>query len=52
MKIGKDCVLGYLSPIGTVAWNLGMAYIVYFIARLVFLVTNYSFYEGHLAFPI
>jgi phosphoglycerol transferase MdoB-like AlkP superfamily enzyme len=28
-----------------------MAYIVYFIARLVFLVTNYSFYEGHLAFP-
>jgi phosphoglycerol transferase MdoB-like AlkP superfamily enzyme len=34
-----------------VAWNLGMAYIVYFIARLVFLVANYSFYEGHLAFP-
>ena len=28
-----------------------MAYIVYFIARLVFLVANYSFYEGHLAFP-
>ena len=51
MKIEKDCVLGYLSPIGTVVWNLGMAYIVYFIARLVFLVTNYSFYEGHLAFP-
>ena len=51
MKIGKDCVLGYLSPIGTVVWNLGMAYIVYFIARLVFLMTNYSFYEGHLAFP-
>ena len=51
MKIGKDCVLGYLSPIGTVVWNLGMAYIVYFIARLVFLVANYSFYEGHLAFP-
>ena len=51
MKIEKDCVLGYLSPIGTVVWNLGMAYIVYFIARLVFLMTNYSFYEGHLAFP-
>lgn len=51
MKIEKDCVLGYLSPIGTVVWNLGMAYIMYFIARLVFLVTNYSFYEGHLAFP-
>ena len=51
MKIEKDCVLGYLSPIGTVGWNLGMAYIVYFIARLVFLVANYSFYEGHLAFP-
>ena len=51
MKIGKDCVLGYLSPIGTVVWNLGMAYVVYFIARLVFLVANYSFYEGHLAFP-
>ena len=51
MKIEKDCVLGYLSPIGTVLWNLGMAYVVYFIARLVFLVTNYSFYEGHLAFP-
>ncbi len=51
MKIEKDCVLGYLSPIGTVVWNLGMAYIVYFIARLVFLVANYSFYEGHLAFP-
>jgi hypothetical protein len=28
-----------------------MAYVVYFIARLVFLMTNYSFYEGHLAFP-
>ena len=51
MKIEKDCVLGYLSPIGTVVWNLGMAYVVYFIARLVFLMTNYSFYEGHLAFP-
>ena len=51
MKIGKDCVLGYLSPIGTVVWNLGMAYVVYFIARLVFLMANYSFYEGHLAFP-
>ncbi len=51
MKIEKNCVLGYLSPIGTVVWNLGMAYIVYFIARLVFLVANYSFYEGHLAFP-
>ena len=51
MKIEKDCVLGYLSPIGTVVWNLGMAYIVYFIARLVFLVANYSFYKGHLAFP-
>ena len=51
MKIEKDCVLGYLSPIGTVLWNLGMAYVVYFIARLVFLMTNYSFYEGHLAFP-
>ena len=51
MKIEKDCVLGYLSPIGTVLWNLGMAYVVYFIARLVFLVANYSFYEGHLAFP-
>ena len=51
MKIEKDCVLGYLSPIGTVVWNLGMAYIVYFIARLVFLMANYSFYEGHLAFP-
>ena len=51
MKIEKDCVLGYLSPIGTVVWNLGMAYVVYFIARLVFLVANYSFYEGHLAFP-
>ena len=51
MKIEKDCVLGYLSPIGTVVWNLGMAYVVYFIARLVFLMANYSFYEGHLAFP-
>lgn len=51
MKIEKDCLLGYLSPIGTVVWNLGMAYIVYFIARLVFLMANYSFYEGHLAFP-
>ena len=28
-----------------------MAYVVYFIARLVFLMANYSFYEGHLAFP-
>ena len=44
-------IIPYLQPLATVLCNLLLAYVVYFIARLVFLVTNYNFFEGHLAWP-
>ena len=43
----------YLEPGMAVVWNLGLAYVVYMLARVVFLVKNYSYFEqgltwGHL----
>lgn len=49
MKVKK--FIPYFRPLATVLCNLLLAYVVYFIARLVFLVSNYSFYEGHLEWP-
>ena len=44
---------GYLEPGIAVVWNVALAYIVYMLARVVFLVKNYSYFEqgltwGHL----
>ena len=44
-------IILYLQPLATVFCNLLLAYVLYFVARIVFLLTNYSFYEGHLEFP-
>lgn len=44
-------IIPYLQPLATVFCNLLLAYVLYFVARIVFLLTNYSFYEGHLEFP-
>ena len=41
----------YFRPLLAICCNLLLAYVLYFIARLVFLMSNYSFYEGHLGFP-
>ena len=49
MKVKK--FIPYFQPLLAMCCNLLLAYALYFIARLVFLMTNYSFYEGHLAFP-
>ena len=44
--------LKYLRPLGTVLWGLLMAYVVYFVARIAFMIENRSLYPdlsaGHL----
>ena len=49
----REDVKRYLEPGMAVVWNLGLAYVVYMLARVVFLVKNYSYFEqgltwGHL----
>ena len=49
----REEVRRYLEPGMAVVWNLGLAYVVYMLARVVFLVKNYSYFEqgltwGHL----
>ena len=49
----REEVKRYLEPGMAVVWNLGLAYVVYMLARVVFLVKNYSYFEqgltwGHL----
>ena len=39
-------ILKYLWPIGSVLFNLLLAYIVYFIARVAFLLENWTLYSG------
>ena len=39
----------YLSPLLAVIWNIVLAYGVYFLARVVFLVKNYSYFEQGLS---
>jgi len=41
----------YLQPLAALLGNVLLAYAVYFIARVAFLLENYSYYEGHLAAP-
>ena len=43
--------LGLLAPLGATICNLLMVYISYFLARLVFLFVNYSYFEQGLTFP-
>jgi hypothetical protein len=49
----REEVRRYLEPGMAVVWNLGLAYVVYMLARVVYLVKNYSYFEqgltwGHL----
>jgi phosphoglycerol transferase MdoB-like AlkP superfamily enzyme len=46
----KTKILTYLRPLTVVLFNLFLAYVIYFIARVTFLFENYSFYEGKLTF--
>ena len=46
----KTKILNYLRPIGSVLFNLLLAYIVYFIARLAFLFENWGLYSDSLSF--
>ena len=36
--------LGYLSPLAAVLCNLGIAYVLYFLARITYLLVNYSYF--------
>ena len=45
----KSTIIRYLSPLVSVLWNLAMAYVVYFIARVVFIAENYSLYADNLS---
>ncbi len=38
----------YFQPLTALCCNLLLAYVLYFLARMVFLLTNYSYFEGHL----
>ena len=42
--------LRLLAPLGATIWNLLMLYVVYFLARLVYLFVNYSYFEQGLTF--
>ena len=37
--------LGYLSPLAATLCNLGIAYVLYFLARFIYLLVNYSYFE-------
>ena len=41
---------GYLSPVVALLCNLAIAYVLYFLARLVYLLVNYSYFEQGLSF--
>ena len=40
--------LGLLAPLVTVLYNLFIAYFIYFIARITYLLVNYHFFSNHL----
>ena len=42
--------LGYLSPLAAMLCNLGIAYVLYFMARIIYLLVNYSYFEQGLSF--
>ncbi len=42
--------LGLLSPLGATLYNLLMVYAVYFVARIVYLVENWSYFSTNLTF--
>ena len=37
--------LGYFAPVATLLCNLAIAYVLYFLARIVYLLVNYSYFE-------
>ena len=41
---------GYLAPLTVMLCNLGIAYILYFLARIIYLLVNYSYFEQGLSF--
>ena len=41
---------GYLAPLTAMLCNLGIAYILYFLARIIYLLVNYSYFEQGLSF--
>lgn len=49
--MNKKTVWTYLSPLASVLLNLLLAYVVYFIARMVFLAENWNFYADNLTWP-
>ena len=40
----------YLAPLTAMLCNLGIAYILYFLARIIYLLVNYSYFEQGLSF--
>ena len=41
---------GYLAPLTAMLCNLGIAYILYFLARIIYLLVNYNYFEQGLSF--
>ena len=41
---------GYLAPLTAILCNMGIAYILYFLARIIYLLVNYSYFEQGLSF--
>ena len=42
--------LGLLAPLGALLGNLAIAYVLYFLARIIYLLVNYSYFEQGLTF--
>ena len=47
-KIKRFLTYNSFAPLLTVVWNLVLAYVVYFVCRIVFLLTNYSSFSDNL----
>lgn len=50
MTVVKETRTSIFSPLTATLWNLLLAYTVYFLARLLYLLENYSYFEQGLTF--
>ena len=48
MKI-QSKITSYFAPLAALLCNLALAYVLYFLARIVYLLVNYSYFEQGLS---
>ena len=50
MKVNFTTLKSLLSPLGVTLYNLLIVYVVYFSARLIYFLENYSYFSQNLSF--